>query len=73
MTGPPSSDLGPGVAVLLAAGLLTAHLAGEVSRGRQLVYVFALPYVGLVIVGLEVAAHEAYADKRRMQISGWAI
>lgn len=50
---------GLGVAVLFAAGLLTAHLAGEASRSRRLVYVFALPLVGLTIVGLEVAAHRA--------------
>jgi hypothetical protein len=48
---------GLGVAVLFAAGLFTAHLAGATTRSRRLVYVFALPCVGLVIVGLEVAAH----------------
>ena len=47
---------GLGVGVLFAAGLLTARLAGA-SRSRQLVYVIALPGVGLVIVLLEVAAH----------------
>lgn len=47
---------GLGVAALLAAGLLTARLAGE-KRSRQLVYVIALPSVGLIIVALEVAAH----------------
>jgi hypothetical protein len=45
-----------GVGVLLGAGLLTARLAGA-RRSRQLVYVIALPSVGLVIVFLEVAAH----------------
>ena len=48
---------GLGVAILFAAGLLTARLAGA-SRSRQIVYVFALPCVGLVIVGLEVVAHK---------------
>jgi hypothetical protein len=48
---------GLGVGVLFAAGLITARLAGE-TGSRQLVYVFALPSVGLVIVGLEVAAHQ---------------
>jgi hypothetical protein len=48
---------GLGVAILFAAGLVTARLAGEAARSRQLVYVLALPCVGLVIVGLEVAAH----------------
>ena len=47
---------GLGVGVLLAAGLLTARLAGG-TRSRQVVYVIALPTVGLVIVFLEVAAH----------------
>lgn len=47
---------GLGVGVLFAAGLLTARLAGA-TRSRQLVYVIALPSVGLVIVALEVAAH----------------
>jgi hypothetical protein len=45
-----------GIGVLLAAGLLAARLAGE-TRSRQLVYVIALPSVGVVIVALEVAAH----------------
>ena len=45
-----------GVSVLFAAGLLTARLAGATGF-RQLIYVFALPSLGLVIVGLEVAAH----------------
>jgi hypothetical protein len=48
---------GLGVAVLLGAGFLTARLAGA-SRSRQLLYVIALPTVGLVIVALEVAAHK---------------
>jgi hypothetical protein len=47
---------GLGVGVLFAAGLLTARLAGA-TRSRQVVYVIALPTVGLVIVLLEVAAH----------------
>ncbi len=47
---------GLGVGVLFAAGLLTARLAGA-SRSQRLVYVIALPSVGLVIVALEVAAH----------------
>lgn len=47
---------GLGVGVLFAAGLLTARLAGA-TRSRQLVYVIALPSVGLVIVAMEVAAH----------------
>jgi hypothetical protein len=47
---------GLGVGVLLAAGLLTARLAGE-TRSRQLVYLIALPSVGLLIVAMEVAAH----------------
>lgn len=47
---------GLGVAVLLAAGLLTGRLAGA-SRLRQLGYVLALPCAGLLIVALEVAAH----------------
>lgn len=46
-----------GVAVLLGAGFLTARLAGA-SRSRQLLSVIALPTVGLLIVALEVAAHE---------------
>jgi hypothetical protein len=46
---------GLGVGVLFAAGLLTARLAGA-TRSRQVIYVIALPGVGLVIVGLEVAA-----------------
>ncbi len=46
-----------GVAVLFAAGLVTARLAGA-SRSSQLVYVFTLTGVGLAIVGLEVAAHQ---------------
>ena len=48
---------GLGVGVLFAAGLLTARLAGA-TRSRQLIYVIALPSVGLVIVALEVAAHQ---------------
>jgi hypothetical protein len=47
-----------GVAILFAAGLFTARLAGATTRSRQLVYVLALPTVGAVIVGLEVAAHK---------------
>ena len=47
---------GLGVAVLFAAGLLTARLAGG-TRSRQLVYAIGLPSVGLVVVLLEVAAH----------------
>jgi len=49
---------GLGVVVLLAAGFITARLAG-VSRSRQLVYTLTLPCVGLAIVALEVAAHHA--------------
>jgi hypothetical protein len=45
-----------GVAVLFAAGLITARLAGA-TGSRQLIYVIALPSVGIVIVLLEVAAH----------------
>jgi hypothetical protein len=48
---------GLGVAVLLVAGLVTAHLAGA-TRARRLVMVITLPCVGLLIVGLEVAAHK---------------
>ena len=48
---------GLGVAVLFAAGLLTARLAGG-TRSRQLVYAIGLPSVGLAIVLLEVAAHK---------------
>ena len=47
---------GLGVGVLFAAGLVTARLAGA-TRSRQVLYVIALPTVGLVIVLLEVAAH----------------
>ena len=49
---------GLGVAVLFIAGLITARLAGE-TGSRQLIYVLVLPSVGLVIVGLEIAAHHA--------------
>jgi hypothetical protein len=45
-----------GIVVLFAAGLVTARLAGA-TGSRLLVYVIALPTVGLVIVALEVAAH----------------
>jgi len=45
-----------GVAVLFAAGFVTARLAGA-TGSRQLVYVITLPSVGIVIVLLEVAAH----------------
>jgi hypothetical protein len=48
---------GLGVAVLFGAGFLTARLAGA-TRYRTLVYLIALPSVGLLIVALEVAAHE---------------
>ncbi len=48
---------GLGVAVLFGAGLVTARLAG-VGGSRQLVYVVALPCVGLMIVALEVAVHK---------------
>ena len=48
---------GLGVGVLFAAGLVTVLPAGA-TRSRQLTYVIALPTVGLVIVVLEVAAHE---------------
>ena len=48
---------GLGVAVLLAAGLVTAHLAG-VTGTRRLIMVITLPGVGLLIVVLEVAAHK---------------
>jgi hypothetical protein len=48
---------GLGIAVLLAAGLVTARLAG-VGGPQQLVYVLALPSVGLAIVALEVLAHK---------------
>jgi len=47
---------GLGVGALLAAGLLTGGLAGATRSGR-LVYVIALPGVGLAIVVMEVAAH----------------
>jgi hypothetical protein len=47
---------GLGVAVLFGAAFLTARLAGT-TRSRQLIYVIALPSVGLVIVALEVGAH----------------
>ena len=47
---------GLGIFVLFAAGLVTARLAGETGP-RKLVYVLALPSVGLAIVALEVAAH----------------
>ncbi|MGZ4361595.1 MAG: hypothetical protein ACXVFF_04865 [Gaiellaceae bacterium] len=47
---------GLGVAVLSGAAFLTARLAGA-TRSRQLIYVIALPSVGLVIVALEVGAH----------------
>ncbi len=47
---------GLGIAVLLGAGLLTGRLAGA-SRLRQLGFVLALPFIGLLIVALEVAAH----------------
>ena len=47
---------GLGVAVLFGAAFLTARLAGA-TRSRQLIYVIALPSVGLVIVALEVGAH----------------
>jgi hypothetical protein len=48
---------GLGVGVLFLAGLLTARLAGG-TRSRQVVYAIGLPSVGLVIVLLEVAAHQ---------------
>lgn len=48
---------GLGVAVLFVAGFVTAHLAGA-TRARRLVFVVTLPAVGLLIVGLEVAAHK---------------
>ena len=47
-----------GVVVLLGAGLATALLAGA-TGSRKLAYVFTLPFAGLVIVVLEVAAHKA--------------
>ena len=47
---------GLGIAVLFGAAFLTARLAGA-TGSRQLIYVIALPSVGLVIVALEVAAH----------------
>jgi hypothetical protein len=45
-----------GIAILFGAGLATARLAG-VTRSRQVLYMVALPSVGVVIVLLEVAAH----------------
>jgi hypothetical protein len=48
---------GLGIAVLFAAGLVTAHLAGA-TRVRRLAIVITLPAVGLLIVALEVAAHK---------------
>ena len=48
---------GLGVAVLFAAGLVTAHLAGA-TGARRVVIVITLPAVGLLIVGLEVAVHK---------------
>ena len=48
---------GLGVAVLFAAGLVTAHLAGA-AKARRWVIVITLPAVGLLIVGLEVATHK---------------
>ena len=47
---------GLGIAILFGAGLATARLAG-VDRLRQVMYVIALPSIGVVIVLLEVAAH----------------
>jgi hypothetical protein len=47
---------GLGVAVLFGAAFLTARLAGA-TRSQQLIYLIALPSVGLVIVALEVGAH----------------
>ncbi len=54
---------GFGVAVLLGAGFLTARLAGE-TVFQELIYVIALPGVGLLIVALEVAAHEVQRLER---------
>jgi hypothetical protein len=48
---------GLGVAVLLAAGVVTAHLAG-VTGTRLLFMVITLPSAGLLIVILEIAAHK---------------
>jgi hypothetical protein len=48
---------GLGVAVLLVAGLITAHLAGA-TGSRRLAFVIVLPFVGALIVALEVAAHK---------------
>ena len=48
---------GLGVAVLFAAGLVTAHLAGATGALRWVIVV-TLPAAGLLIVGLEVAAHK---------------
>jgi hypothetical protein len=48
---------GAGVAVLLVAGFVTAHLAGASGR-RRLAFVIVLPFVGALIVALEVAAHK---------------
>jgi hypothetical protein len=48
---------GLGVAVLLAAGFATAHLAGARGAHRS-VMVITLPSVGLLLVALEVAAHK---------------
>jgi hypothetical protein len=47
---------GLGIVILFGAGLATAHLAGT-TRPRHVVFALGLPSVGLVIVGLEVAAH----------------
>ena len=47
---------GLSVGVLFVSGLLTARLAGA-GRSQQLIYIIALPGVGLLIVALEVAAH----------------
>lgn len=47
---------GLGVAVLFGAAFLTASLA-RATGSRRLIYVIALPSVGLVIVAMEVAAH----------------
>ena len=48
---------GVGVAVLFVAGLVTAHLAGA-TGARRLAFVIVLPFVGALIVALEVAAHK---------------
>ena len=48
---------GVGVAVLFVAGLITVDLAGA-TRAQGLAMVITLPSVGLLIVGLEVAAHK---------------